>query len=250
MNQSDHSIIQKMNIQSDAIVINQCSINKFEEFKYQDYSIRFISLAETGVGLSRNTALMRARADICLFADEDVEYVSGYKKLVLEAFESNPKADVIVFNVNSSTGSKRIFKENTKVKKLGFLNCMKYGTVRIAVKRESILKSNIFFSLLFGGGAKYSCGEDSLFLYECLKKGLKVYSNPGLIASVSDGESSWFKGYNEKYFFDKGVLFASISKPFCKLLCLQFVLRHGRIFSNDKTKFEAFKIMIRGCRSV
>ena len=37
-------------------------------------------LNERGIGLSRNTALMRATADIILFADEDVTYKDGYAK--------------------------------------------------------------------------------------------------------------------------------------------------------------------------
>ena len=34
MNQIDHSLLSKMNIQSDAIVANQCSFNSIERFKW------------------------------------------------------------------------------------------------------------------------------------------------------------------------------------------------------------------------
>ena len=40
------------------------------------------------------------------------------------------------------------------------------------------IAAHITFSLLFGGGAKYSNGEDSLFLKDCLKYGLVVYAVP------------------------------------------------------------------------
>ena len=69
MHQTDYSLLEKMNIQTDAIVVNQCDENKIEEFEYNGHKIKWLSLKERGVGLSRNTALMRADADILLFAD-------------------------------------------------------------------------------------------------------------------------------------------------------------------------------------
>lgn len=89
---------------------------------------------------------------------------------------------------------------------------MKYGAVRIAVRTQKLRQANIYYSLLFGGGAMYSSGEDSLFIAECIRKGLRVYTNPTLIGHVSQEKSTWFKGYTNKYFIDKGVLFASLSK--------------------------------------
>ena len=116
MNQSDHTILHRMNIQSDAIVINQCNKNEMEDFLYNKNKIRFMSFKEKGVGLSRNTALMRATADICLFADDDVTYEEGYEDTILKEFKSNPKADIIIFNVPSShkERGKRLIKERKK----------------------------------------------------------------------------------------------------------------------------------------
>lgn len=99
MNQTDHSLLKKMNIQSDAIVSNQCDFNKIEEFTYNGYNIKFISFAEKGVGLNRNNALMRADADYCLFADDDLVYVDGYPQIVENEFKKHPNADVLIFNL-------------------------------------------------------------------------------------------------------------------------------------------------------
>jgi len=96
MHQNDHSLLEKMNIQSDAIIGNQCNRNEIEEFNYNGNTIKYLSFPERGVGLNRNNALMRATADICLFADDDVRYVDNYKDIIIEAFEQNPKADMIV----------------------------------------------------------------------------------------------------------------------------------------------------------
>ena len=55
----------------------------------------------------------------------------------------------------------------------------------------------------FGGGCIYSSGEDSLFLKACFERGLKVYSNAYVLGSCCKDVSSWFRGFNEKYFYDK-----------------------------------------------
>ena len=99
MHQTDHSLLDRMNIQSDAIVCNQCDRNEVEEFEYNGHHIKWMSFAERGVGLNRNNGLMRATADIVMFADDDVVYLDGYPEIVLNYYERNPQADVTVFNL-------------------------------------------------------------------------------------------------------------------------------------------------------
>ena len=57
MHQTDHSLLEKMNIQSDAIVVNQCNRNEVERFMYNGHQILWMSLNERGIGLSRNTLI-------------------------------------------------------------------------------------------------------------------------------------------------------------------------------------------------
>ncbi|MGP4105992.1 glycosyltransferase family A protein [Virgibacillus sp. L01] len=249
MHQTDHNLLEKINIKSDAIVINQCDRNEVEEFNHNGNDIKFMSLAERGVGISRNSALMRATADICLFADDDVTYVDNYPKLILEAFQQQPDADMIVFNV-PSTNHDRPFKRIKQKGRVRWFNSLKYGTIRMAIKTESIKKENIYFSLLFGGGAKYGSGEDSLFIFDAIKSGLKVYADPAVIGKVSQEESTWFKGYTDKYFFDKGALYACLSKSWSKLLALQFVIRHKEMFRNEKHWLDAYKLMVKGMKEM
>lgn len=249
MNQLDHNIINKMNIKTDAIVVNQCDINEIEEFEHNGRTIKFLNFSEQGVGLSRNNALMRATGDICLFADDDVVYWDDYEKKVIEAFKKYPKADVILFNVpsiNKDRTSSKIIKPH----KVGFTNCLRYGTVRIAVKTESIHMANIFFSLMFGGGARYSAGEDCLFLSDCIKKRLKVYAIPDVIGIVKQDGSTWFNGFTDKYFLDKGVLFACLSRTLAYLLCLQFAIRRYWLYKKDKTIKQACILMFKGVKSI
>lgn len=209
MHQKDYSLLEKMNIQTDAIVINQCDKNEICEFQYKGHSIKWLSLKERGVGVSRNTALMRADADIVLFADDDVVYNDGYEKTVIEAFQKNKKISLMVFNIISQNVNRPEYID-TKTHRLHFTNCLRYGAFRIAVRLSHIKKARIFYSLLFGGGAKYQAGEDNIFITNCLQKKLLCMASCETLGTVKQEESTWFKGYDEKYYFDRGALFAAM----------------------------------------
>ena len=77
------------------------------------------------------------------------------------------------------------------------------------MRKSAVDKACLSFSTLYGGGAKYSAGEDSLFIREAFRKGLKMYAAPAVIAEVKQEQSSWFCGYTDKFFIDKGVLIAN-----------------------------------------
>lgn len=209
MHQMDHSLLEKMNIQSDAIVVNQCNRNEVERFMYNGHQILWMSLNERGIGLSRNTALMRATADIILFADEDVTYKDGYAQMIESAFENNQNADMLLFDLEA-IGDVKNPEKPYAFRRVKWYNSMHYGAVHFACRRERTFARGLSYNLLFGGGAKYSCGEDSIFLASALKSGLKIWTVPGYIGSVTHGDSTWFNGYTDKYFYDKGVLMGTI----------------------------------------
>ena len=246
MHQNDHSLPEKMNLQSDAIVGNQCDRNEIESFEWNGHTIRYLSFAERGVGLNRNNALMRADADICLFADDDMVYVDGYPEKIEEAFRQNPRADVIVFNlIEKNSGRKQI----TKTSKVGYLNYLRYGTARVAFKLEKVKAQGIYFNQCFGGGTEHAHGEDNLFLTACLNKGLKIVAVPVEIAELKDERpSSWNTGYDEKYLIDQGILYKTISRRWWRLLCLQDAIRrHG---AYRRSVFAAYKLMKKGSKSL
>lgn len=228
MNQKDHSLLDKMNIQSDVIVGNQTDHNSIETFEYKGHTATYLNFAERGVGLNRNNALMRATGDVCLFADDDMEYVDNYVQLVEKTFEEQPDADVLIFNLIEPVPERYII---PKKKRVGYLNYLRYGTARVAVRMDAIRENGIFFNQCFGGGAKYCHGEDNLFLTACLKNKLKVYVIPEYIARLTEErESSWNKGYTDKYFIDQGHLYRAISRRWWRLLCLQDAIRHKGMY--------------------
>lgn len=209
MNQKDFCKYHEMNIKTDVVFANQTTGYKYEEKIIDGHQVKMISTSCKGVGRNRNQALLLSKADICLLSDDDIIYDNNYPDIIEQAFHELPKADIIIFNINT-IGKKVKRRVNNRIKRVNIINFLNYGSVRIAFRREAILRKNIWFSLLFGGGAMYSSGEDTMFLREALRKGLKIYTYPKTIGTVNQIESSWFTGYNEKFFFDKGALLNAI----------------------------------------
>lgn len=240
MYQTDFSLPEKMNINSDAIIGNQCDRNEVCEYEWNGHIIKYLSFNERGVGLNRNNTLMRADADICLFADDDMVYDDGYVDTVIKAFEDNPKADVIVFNLREKNSARKMI---TKTSRVGYLNFLRYGTARVAFRLSSVKKHGIYFNQCFGGGTQYCHGEDNLFLSACLNKDLKIVAVPQYIATLTDErESSWNNGYDEKYLHDQGILYRTLSKKWWRLLCLQDALRrHG---SYNLSWYKTYRMMV------
>jgi len=234
MNQTDHSIIDKLGIECDAIVGNQCDRNEIEKFEMNGHSVTFLNFAEKGIGLNRNNALIRANADVVIFADDDMVYEKGYVRLINQQFDRFPDADAIIFNVieNHARGQKRyIIKKEMRV---NYLNFLRYGTVRIAIKLKSIKENGIYFNQCFGGGCEYQHGEDNIFIANCLQKGLKIYAVPYPIAELTEErESTWRAGFDDRYFYDQGKLYKAISRRFWKLLCLQDAVRHQKMYERN-----------------
>lgn len=239
-------LAQEMQIDSDAIIVNQTDHYGYEEVQYQGHTLRCFDMAERGVGLSRNHALLRADHEISVFADEDIVYAPGYEKMILEAFEQHPEADMLLFNVQAAPGRETY--HITEYGRVRRQNCGRYPTYSFAVKTEAVHKRNITFSLLFGGGAKYSNGEDSLFIQECIRKGMKVYKVPCAIGEEKPRESTWFKGFNRKFFFDRGVLYRHLYGRLGKVMALRWLLKNKSEMCWEIPWKKAWKMMASGMK--
>lgn len=126
---------------------------------------------------------------------------------------------------------------------MGRLNYLRYGTARVAVRLKAVKENAIYFNQCFGGGTEHSHGEDNLFLTACLDKKLKIVAVPVYIARLTEErESTWLSGYNEKYLKDQGRLYKAISRKWWKLLCLQDIIRHRKVY-NRKFR-ELYKLMV------
>lgn len=204
MGQTDCSLADKMNLSRPAVLANQCGHWGYEE----SGSVRMISTDTKGVGINRNLALELARGDILLFADDDIVYYDRDLQGVVDAFRQFPEADVIFFGIDMTKNGQVFDKRRNKVRRVYLWNSLRYGTARMAVRREAVLKHNLRFSTLFGGGGMYGSGEDTIFIRSCARAGMKMYSHDYVLGTCAKDTSTWFRGYDGKYFFDRGAMLA------------------------------------------
>lgn len=248
MHQKDFSKIEEMKINSDVVFANQTDETSYSEKSFDGFTAQMISTETRGVGINRNFGLQYASGDILLIADDDMVYEKNYAETVKKAFEELPDADAIIFNIET-IGADMGRRKNSGISKVRFYNCLNYGAARIAVRRNSLIRERISFSTCFGGGTIYSAGEDSLFICDMLRKNFKIYTYPATIASVDQTSSTWFSGYNEKYIYDKGVFFGAAFGKTALLMCLQYLLRHPKVYKNAKLSIvQALKLMLKGAK--
>ena len=214
MHQKDFSKIQEMNIHSDVLFANQADRNELTETEFEGHRARMITTATRGVGKNRNLALLYAEGDICLFADDDVTYADDMEERVLKEFEAHPDADIMIFHFDT-TDLTRVFQKPAKTTLLHFWNRAPSSAVRIAFRLSAVKQKNIWFTTLFGGGCVFPSGEDSMWLHTARKAGLRMYVSTETIGKVSYETSSWFTGYDPRFFYGKGAYHRAVHPHSC-----------------------------------
>lgn len=244
VNQDKNTLPESMNLQSDAVIVNQCGRKGTDTFLWKGHTILWIDSDERGVGRSRNRALKAADHEFLQFADDDIRYYDGYVEKLEKEFDSHPEADVFLCDIDRP--EERKGQLNTTYHKINWTNYGRYGTWAICARTDVIKREKISFSKLFGGGAHYSAGEDSLFLHDCLKSGIRMYSQPIVLGAESDRPSTWFHGFTDKYFFDSGVLYYFLYGPMAIPFGARFVLKYRNEFRSDISLIHGFQLICAG----
>ena len=72
-------------------------------------------------------------------------------------------------------------------------------------------------------------GEENIFLADCFRKKLKIQYCKEKILKRKEGQSSWFKGFNDrKFIFDRGAIYYAISKFFYYPYIIRFALKNRK----------------------
>lgn len=163
---------KKIDVSFPYILINQYSKKEPDVVMSNIYNYK-----EKGLAKSRNIAIEKSTADICLISDDDIEYMSNIEDIIVQKFQEYPSADIITFQIQLPEGDlyknypKEVFWHTTKT-------LMGVASVEIAFKREAIKEKNIQFDELFGLGSTFATGEEIIFLTDALKKGLRILYVP------------------------------------------------------------------------
>ena len=244
MHQSDISIISRTNIKSDTLLVNQCNKNGSNQYILDGSKsiVRVISSTDRGLSKSRNMALKNATGDLCLICDDDEILYDNYVCQIQKAFVEHPEADVIAFKIDNAG---KVYPKNEK--KLNYLTVLKVASWQIAFRRKSIIDNNIEFDETLGSGVSKAGGEENMFLYDCLKKGLTIYFVPLSIGRMIEGESQWFHGYSQEYFYDRGIFTKKLMGTFAATLyAAYYLIFKNSLYRKDISFFKALKFIIQG----
>ena len=90
MHEKDHSIIERSNVQTDVVVVNQCDKDSVDEFDFKNKKgetchAKFINTTERGLSRSRNMAIRNAWGDVCLICDDDEWLSDDYADTIIKA---------------------------------------------------------------------------------------------------------------------------------------------------------------------
>ena len=220
-----------MNLQTDAVIANQASKNTYEETTINGHLIKLITTTSRGLSRNRNVALVHSDqdADILLFADDDLVFEDGYETKVITEFVKHPEAKAIKFNVHDLSNSRCISMNRiTEFEKATRRNMSSSGVVGLAIRASSFIQYNFKFNECFGSGTQQNSGEDTILIMQMINSHFPLFRSPVDIAGIDQTESSWFEGYNNKYFESAGAVIGTIFPRLCYLLVIRSAYRFSK----------------------
>lgn len=246
MYQKDLSILEKTGITTDALLINQCDEEREVEETREKGTWRAIFTKDRGLSRSRNLALDHATSPICLICDDDESLLPSYDKTIEKAFARYPDAAIIAFQVLREGKT-----YSSKPCRVGYIRSLKIASWQIAFRPDRIRKAGICFDTNFGSGTPRGAGEENIFLFDCLRAGLKIRYVPECIGSVAQKESRWFHGFDKTYFLNRGAIIKRMMGSFFGFLyCVYFALTKFSRYRKKCSFFGAMKWMCQGMGEV
>ena len=180
--------------------------------------VQIVWLEGKGLSRNRNNAIKYSTSDICMIADDDVEFDIKGIETICRYYENHPNVDLVTYKYTSNNGKKNypVFSFDLRKSPRGY----NVSSIEISFRRDKV-QGKISFNELMGLGSPYSgAGEDNLFILDCLNAGLKCHYIPVNVVFHSDESTGRSQGGETRVVFSRGVLTRAIhpySYPFCYL---------------------------------
>ena len=224
-------LCERMNINSNAIIANQCGKESKSTLMFRGHTILVFCSKEVGVSKNRNLLLKNAFGRYGIFMDDDGIMSNDYSDIVAKEFAAT-QCSWIKFNVKIIESAKR--ETNTLCTKRGVASygmVSQYGMPGFAFTIEKKNK-NYSFSEEVGIPNYVFHGEDSLFIHYLFKKE-KIFCSDEIIASIIQGESSWFSNYNDQYYITQGYLYKKMHSIFAPLYVARMYYKKRKLFNKS-----------------
>ena len=73
-----------------------------------------------------------------------------------------------------------------------------------------------------------------------------MYRTPVALGHELSGESTWFKGYTEKFFFDRGVLYHFLYGNLAKIFGFRYLLKNSTKMCKEMGLFKCYGLLAKG----
>lgn len=231
MNQLDDRKYEEMNLQTDAVIANQADFESCEIRYHGDCVVNFVSTKTKGLSKNRNIAIenISSDAEYIVFSDDDLILRKGYEDIILNAFAEHPDVDAMHFNLCCVGGRKMYMKQSEKYHLANRREVGSWGVCGLAIKKSVLTDHHLCFNERFGSGTDNYCGEDTIFLQELFKQKIKIGCMPIAIADIDQSKSTWFEGFDSKYFTTAGAVLHQIYPLLCYPLSIRSALRAAKI---------------------
>lgn len=253
MHQSDLEKYTQMNLQTDAVIANQCDTDDYICEVIGGNRVQMISTTSRGVSRNRNIAMAHAsqNTEFVVFSDDDLVFDDGYEEKILSEFAKHPEADAIKFNLHDLSSTRKIaMKRIEHFEKATRRNMSSSGVWGVVIKRDILKKDNLHFHENFGPGTDNYCGEDTIFLMELLDKNVKFYRSPVEIAGIDQTESSWFTGHDDRFFTTAGMVLGTIYPRLSYLLIIRSAWKAYRRNDSGMSYSEILSSYYKGIKHV
>ena len=131
--------------------------------------VKYIKTETVGLTKSRNIALESSDADLKLIADDDIAFLPNFDKVIKDSYQKY-KFDVGVFKIKSIGSGSEFRKYPSKDKWYNKIDCLNVCSIEMVITKSC----NTKFDESFGIGGKYLCGEESIYLFDTIRKKRKI----------------------------------------------------------------------------
>lgn len=218
-------------------------LNLIPDILKERKDVRVLDFANSGLSVNRNQALRHSNGDIILFADDDNRYTDKDFDRILYAFNERPDLDIICFKSEDYDGKldrdfpKSSFSLETPPRGYFVRSC------EIAVRRKADIPS---FDINFGLGSPYlAAGEEEIFVFDAVRKGLRVWYFPmTIVRSARETTGKKFASFAAVRRSKGAVLTVRHGIPGAFLR----VLKYSLLNVHGMSRIRAFRDMLDGIR--
>ena len=204
----DFSFLNKMfdnclSLDYSILIVDQSEIPKDLSLISELKNIEYYNIKANGLSNSRNFAISKSNAEICLLCDDDVIYEKNFADIIINSFKKNDH-DVITYYAKNNAGE--LFKNYPNVKNHNYRSISFVNTFLIAFRRDKIISNKIQFDPLFGLGSTFETGDEYIFLRNIIDHKLKIFCCPKIILTHSFESSGQFAN-EDKNIFARSAIF-------------------------------------------